>query len=156
MKMKQIFAVCMVCMIFLSGCASESIRNQYDNKKKQCRVDIYSNQEDFLLSVENQETINTLLDQDNWSLLNDLPDGLTPEYKLLVYQEKTLLAGQNPHEERDYELIETIIIFQGGSFAAERIASDIVRNVPFPDDTLTFYYELPNHIMEQIQTLLNT
>ena len=65
-----------------------------------------------MTTIDNQNTINQMLDLSDWEEAEWLPDDLISEYKLLVYQEKTLLYGQESNEERDYELIETLITYQ--------------------------------------------
>lgn len=108
--MKKIIGVLMILTLLLVGC-SHNVPQQ-DNEKKQSRIEIYSSQDDVLLqTIEEQETVNKLLDTSSWETLESVSDDLIPEYVWLVYQEKTLLAGQDPSEEREYELIETIITF---------------------------------------------
>lgn len=154
--MKRIIVMLIACMLCLVGCASQTTNNKDDDLKKKSRIEIYSMQDDLLSIIDEQDTVNNLLNNDDWSEVNELPDNLTPEYKLLVHQEKTLLAGQDPNEERDYELIETIILFQDSAYAAEVISSDVVKNMIIPSDVLTFYYELPDSTIEKIKNLLNS
>lgn len=105
-------------------------------------------------SIDNQDTINRLLETEYWEEIDGLPDDLIPEYKLLVYQEKTLLLGQDPNEERDYELIETITTFQNSSYIEEVISSEVVKNSIVPENALAFYYSLPDDIVKQLQELI--
>ena len=151
-SMKRILVIA-VYVFCLAGCTLGCSRNN-DDAKKQIRIDIYSPQDEFLLVIDDQETIHDLLDDKNWTLVDHLPDNLTPEYKLCVYQQKTLLAGQNPDEERDYELIETITTFQDSSYVTEVIAGSVVKNMVLSDSVLTFYYEWTEDTIRQIQTLL--
>lgn len=153
--MKKFIAVFIICMLCLAGCAGGSSQNKEEDAKKLSRIEIYSAQDELQVTVEDQTAIDHLLNDTDWSPVETLPDDLTPEYKLLVSQEKTLLAGQNPEEERDYELVETIIIFQDSSYAVQVISSDVVKNMMIPKDALTFYYELPESTIEQMKTLLD-
>ena len=75
---------------------------------------------------------------------------------MVVYLEKTLLAGQETNEERDYELIETIIIFEDSPYVIEVISSEVVKNMILPSDVLTFYYELPDSTIENILNIINS
>lgn len=124
--------------------------------RRKSRIEIFSIQDELLSTIDNEDTINNLLNNNDWSEVNELPEGLTPEYKLLVYQEKTLLAGQDPNEERDYELIETIIIFEDSPYVIEVISSEVVKNMILPSDVLTFYYELPDSTIENILNIINS
>lgn len=96
-----------------------------------------------------------MLDTSSWETLESVSDDLTPEYILLVYQEKTLLAGQDPSEEREYELIETIITFQDSPYIKEMISNTVIKNMIIPEDALTFYYSMPDDIHKEFSDLIN-
>lgn len=153
--MKKIIAIIIVCLLCLAGCTFQT-NSKDDEVKKKSRIKIFSIQDNLLSDIDNQDTINSLLNNSDWSEVNELPEELTPEYKLLVYQEKTLLAGQDPDEERDYELIETLILFEDSPYVIEVISSNIVKNMRLPSDALTFYYELPNNTIDKIKIIINS
>ena len=153
--MKRIIAIIIACMLCLAGCTFQA-NSKDDEVKKKSRIEIFSIQDDLLSTIDNQDTINDLLNNSDWSEVNKLPEELTPEYKLLVYQEKTLLAEQDPNEKRDYELIETIILFEDSPYVIEVISSDVVKNMRLPSDILTFYYELPGSTMDKIKIIINS
>lgn len=152
--MKKIIGALTICVLFFTGCDSNAYQNVDKDMKKQSKIEIYSIQNDELLeSIDNQETIKQLLEVDHWETVNSLPDDLIPEYKLLIYQEKTLLYGQNPNEESDYELVATITTFQNSSYVEEVIPSDVVKNMIIPEDAMTFYYSWSNDTIEQFHGL---
>ena len=154
--MKRIITILIACMFILAGCAFQTTNSIGDEVEKKSRIEIFSIQDELLSTIDNEDTINNLLNNNDWSEVNELPEDLTPEYKLLVYQEKTLLAGQDPNEERDYELIETIIIFEDSPYVIEVISSEVVKNMILPSDVLTFYYELPDSTIENILNIINS
>ena len=152
--MKKIIGVLIILTLLLVGC-SHNVPQQ-DNEKKQSRIEIYSAQDDVLLqTIEEQEIVNKLLDTSSWETLESVSDDLIPEYIWLVYQEKTLLAGQDPSEEREYELIETIITFQDSPYIKQIISSTVIKNMIIPEDVLTFYYSMPDDIQKEFSTLIN-
>lgn len=152
--MKKIIGVLMILTLLLVGC-SHNVPQQ-DNEKKQSRIEIYSAQDDVLLqTIEEQETVNKLLDTSSWETLESVSDDLIPEYVWLVYQEKTLLAGQDPSEEREYELIETIITFQDSPYIKQIISSTVIKNMIIPEDVLTFYCSMPDDIQKEFSTLIS-
>ena len=123
--------------------------------KKQSKIEIYSVQEDKLLkTIDNQDMVNILLETDKWEETEAVSDDMVPEYKLLIYQEKTLLLGQDPAKKRDYELIETIITFQNSPYIKEVISSDVMSKV-IPENVMTFYYIMPDSTVEKLQELLS-
>lgn len=152
--MKRIIAILIVCVLCLAGCASQT--NSKDEAKKKSRVEVFSMQDDLLSTIDDPNTVNNLLNHNDWSEADELPEELIPEYKLLVYQEKTLLAGQDPNEARDYELIETIILFEDSQYVMEVISSDVVKNMRLPSDALTLYYELPDSTIAEIKIMINS
>lgn len=152
--MKKIIGVLIILTLLLVGC-SHNVPQQ-DNEKKQSRIEIYSAQDDVLLqTIEEQETVNKLLDTSSWETLESVSDDLIPEYIWLVYQEKTLLAGQDPSEEREYELIKTIITFQDSPYIKQIISSTVIKNMIIPEDVLTFYYSMPDDIQKEFSTLIS-
>ena len=152
--MKKIIGVLIILTLLLVGCSHNV--SQQDNEKKQSRIEIYSAQDDVLLqTIEEQETVNKLLDTSSWETLESVSDDLIPEYIWLVYQEKTLLAGQDPSEEREYELIETIITFQDSPYIKQIISSTVIKNMIISEDVLTFYYSMPDDIQKEFSTLIS-
>ena len=154
--MKRIITFLIACMFCLSGCAFQTTNSTGDEVGKKSRIEIFSMQDELLSTIDNEDTIDNLLNSNDWQEATELPDGLIPAYKLLVYQEKTLLAGQDPNEERDYELIETIIMFEDSPYVIEVISSEVVKNMMLPSDVLTFYYELPGSTIENIINIINS
>ena len=152
--MKKIIGVLIILTLLLVGCSHNV--SQQDNEKKQSRIEIYSAQDDVLLqTIEEQETVDKLLDTSSWETLESVSDDLIPEYIWLVYQEKTLLAGQDPSEEREYELIETIITFQDSPYIKQIISSTVIKNMIIPEDVLTLYYSMPDDIQKEFSTLIS-
>ena len=140
----------------MTGCSHNVPQDAHNDEKKQSRIEVYSAQDDVLLqTIDEQDTVNKLLDTSSWETSGSISDDLTPEYILLVYQEKTLLAGQDPSEEREYELIETIITFQDSPYIKEIISNTVIKNTIIPEDVLTFYYSMPDDIQKEFSTLIN-
>ncbi|WP_337484981.1 hypothetical protein, partial [Porcipelethomonas sp.] len=68
--------------------------------------------------------------------------------------EKTMLWGQDPDKDREYELIATITTFLDSSYIEEVISSDVVKNMKIPEYAMTFYYIMPDKIMETLHEQL--
>ncbi len=153
--MKKIIVLVMIFVLVLTGCSSNTPQNSNEDMKKQSKIEIYSVQEDKLLkTIDNQDMVNILLETDKWEETEAVSDDMVPEYKLLIYQEKTLLLGQDPAKKRDYELIETIITFQNSPYIKEVISSDVMSKV-IPENVMTFYYIMPDSTVEKLQELLS-
>ena len=101
--MKRISAVFLIInFLFLVGC---SYQDESMESKKQSRIEIYSVEDEKLLKIiDDQIVVNELFSTYNWEEKSELSDDLIPEYQLLVYQEKTMLWGQDPDKDREYEL----------------------------------------------------
>ena len=153
--MKKIIGVLLIFTFLLMGCSYNEPQEKQENKKKQCKIELYSAQDNKLLqTIDNQDTVNKLLNTSDWEILEIISDNLIPEYIMLVYQEKTLLHGQNPNEERDYELIATLITYQNSSYIKEIISSAVIKNMIIPENALTFYYVMPDDIQEDLRELI--
>lgn len=153
--MKKIIVSVMIFALFLTGCSFNAPQNSNEDMKKQSKIEIYSVQDDTLLkTIDNQDMINILLETDNWQETEEISDDVVPEYKLLIYQEKTLLLGQDPSVKRDYELIETIITFQNSPYIEEVISSDVIKSTVIPENVMTFYYIMPDATVEKLHELL--
>ena len=66
-----------------------------------------------------------------------------------------MLYGQDPNEERDYELIATLITYQNSSYIKEIISSAVIKNMIIPENALTFYYVMPDDIQEDLYELIS-
>ena len=153
--MKKLIGIFIIFSLCFTGCNSSSSPNENENNKKKSKIEIYSveNSEDtFLKIIDNQETINEFLNTENWKSEDNLPENLIPEYKIFVYQEKTLTLGQNSDEEREYELIETITTFQDSSYIQDVISNNVITTA-VPEDTLIFYYSWNKDTMREFNNL---
>mgnify|MGYP000000021659 FL=1 len=151
--LKRISAVFLIInFLFLVGC---SYQDESMESKKQSRIEIYSVEDKKLLkTIDDQIVVNELFSTYNWEEKSELSDDLIPEYQLLVYQEKTMLWGQDPDKDREYELIATITTFLDSSYIEEVISSDVVKNMKIPEYAMTFYYIMPDKIMEVLHEQL--
>lgn len=149
--MKKVLGALILSLLFLVGCNARTTQNDSNDMKKQSKIEIYTVQDEKLLkTIDNQDTINQLFNLTDWENVNNLPENLIPEYKLLIYQEETLLLGQNPEDERDYELIETIITYQDSPYIESTISENAIKGKRIPEDFMTFYYIMPDDVMESL------
>ena len=154
--MKKLISVLIICVLFLADCGNSVSYHSNEETKKKIRIEVYSVRDDTLVTtIDDQNTINQVLDLSDWEEAEQLPDDLNPDYKMLVYQEKTLLYGQDSNEERDYELIETLITYQGSSYIQAIISSNVVHNMIISEDVMTFYYVMPDEIQKELDEIIN-
>ena len=154
--MKKIISTLIICTLLLTGCGGNVLNHRNEEREKQSKIELYSVQDDKLLkTIDNQDAFKQLLDTSNWEEIERLSSDLIPEYKMLVYQEKTLLYGQDPNEERDYELIETVITFQNSKYVQEIISSNVIKNMAIPEDAMTFYYKIPDDLQKELDEIIN-
>lgn len=154
--MKKTMVAIIILVLFLTGCSFNAPQNSNEDMKKQSKIEIYSVQDETLLkTIDDQDTVNNLLETNNWKQTEAVSDNLVPEYKLLIYQEETLLLGQDPDEERDYELIETIITFQNSPYIKDVISSEVIKGAIIPENIMTFYYIMSDDAKEELYGLLS-
>jgi len=148
--MKRLSMV-ILALLLLAGCSSSGF-DKSEAAEKKCKMEIYSAQDDTLLNtVDDQEQLKQLLAIDTWETADEKSEGLTPEYKLCVYQEKTLLAGQSPDDERDYELIETLTTFRDSTYVEAEFSPEVIKNMKLSEEYLTFYYLMPEKLAESLR-----
>lgn len=138
-----------IVFMLLVGCSYNISQDESMGYKKQSRIEIYSDKK-LLKIIDDQNIVDELFSTDNWESKDELPNDLTPEYQLFVYQEKTILWGQDPDEEREYELIATITTFMDSSYVQEVISGNVVKNMKIPEYAMTFYYIMPDKIMDKL------
>lgn len=154
--MKKIVWAVIILVLFLTGCSSKASQNNNEEVKKQIKIEIHSISDNKLLkTIDNQDTVIILSETYNWKEVEEQTDDLVPEYKLLVYQEKTLLFGQDPNEKRDYELIETIKTFQNSSYIEDIISNDVIKGSTIPENAMVSHYVMPDDTIKKLHELLN-
>ncbi len=154
--MKKILFGLAACLLLLASCGKSPPEASSEPDTKQSKAEVYSAQDNVLLkTITDQELLSDLNDFSGWDGEEDPPEDLTPEYTLLVYQEKTLLAGQDPDEEREYELIETLTTYQDSRYITVAISPDAVNGMDLPEDLLTFCFKMPEETAGRLREALS-
>jgi len=154
--MKKILLGLAACLLLLASCGKSPSESASKADTKQLKAEVYSAQDNTLLkTITDQELLSDLNDFSDWDGGDSPSEGLAPEYTLLVYQEKTLLAGQDPDAEREYELIETLTTYQDSRYMTAAISPDAVKSVPLPEDLLTFRCEIPKETAGRLREALS-
>lgn len=149
----EFLALIAVIFVFAGCSANES--ESVNGKEKQCRIEIISADNNQLLAViDDQKTIKSLLNFDKWEETEQSTEVLVPEYNLAVYQEKTLLYGQDPDEEREYEIIEQITTYKNSSYTEVAISGNVIKGLKIPEEFLTLYYTMADSIRTKLQKVI--
>lgn len=116
-----------------------------------------------VLSAESGEMVYTITEDTAVEKINDALDsasdqtnedadtlGLkgTEEYVYVCYQEKTLLAGQSPDEERGYEEICRTTTYVDSPYITTAIPPDMVKSMRIPQEMMNFTLKVPDEGME--------
>lgn len=75
----------------------------------------------------------------------------TEEYVYVCYQEKTLLAGQSPDEERGYEVICRTTTYVDSPYITTEIPPDMVKSMHIPQELMNFTLKVPDEGMEVLR-----
>ncbi len=154
--MKKILFGLAVCLLALASCGKSPSETSSEPDTKQLKAEVYSAQDNVLLkTISDQELLSDLNNFSDWDGEDTPPEDLTPEHTLLVYQEKTLLDGQDPDAEREYELIETLTTYKDSRYMTAVIAPDAVKNLDLPAELLTFLCEMPEETAGRLREALN-
>lgn len=160
--MRKIFLFLAIGIVLVfTGCSTinpndtSSPSTQQEHTSKSCKIEVLSAQDDTLLkTIDDQDTISQFIQTDEWNEVDNLTQDLVPEFKLVIYQEKTHLSGQDPNAEREYEIIMRITTFKDSSYVEESISTDVVKNIKIPEEFLKIYYKVPDDIMNELRQLL--
>ena len=144
--MKKAIAPLLTAIIFLlPGCGVFQFQPAPEPSSKACRIEVLSADGTLLQTIEDSETARAILDCSDWEAAAP-PGEAVKELELAVYQEATLLAGQDPAEEREFVNIMRITMFQGTNCVEARIMGGAVPGAGILEEFLTFYYAMPEEI----------
>lgn len=177
MRKKGIFSGCLLALaLLLAGCgagvpgedagegaeAPEDLLDSLDSDwgAKTHRWQILDDQGNELLTVSGEEAvaeIDSLLQGDGWQSFSvgSEDEEETPLYTYVFWQEKTLLAGEDPEEEREYEEVIRFMIPAEGNTVAMRVLRGLEGlNVPEYidlEELLTFRGGAPEETLEALR-----
>ena len=148
----------------ISGCAKgqaaketekETTAKEAEETVKR-RFEIYSAEDSstILVTIEDQEIVNKLMDDSGWTDVEKAPEGLEPEYGIVVWQEKKVNYKQPEGTEPEFEIIETITTFKDSDYIEKVYSQDAVKNAMLPVSAVGFYYTVPDEFFELLQDVL--
>ena len=152
-------ALTLTAALLLAGChaaeeGSPTSQGQ-EEAAKACKMEVLSAQDGSLLAtVTDQEAIGALAELEEWKEAEKPPEGLSAQYRLFFYQEKTLLLGQDPDAEREYEPILRLTTYQDSPYVELVLSGELIKNIRLPESSLTFCYEASDGFREQLEKLL--
>lgn len=178
MRKKGMFAGCLLALaLLLAGCGAgapggteegaESLEELLDGLDsdwgtKNHRWKILDDQGNELLTVSEEKAvaeIDGLFQEDGWKSFSigkeEDDEAETPLYTYIFWQEKTLLAGQDPKEEREYEEVIRFMIPAEGNTVTMLVLSGL-ENIKVPEyidleDLLTFRSGAPEETLEALR-----
>ena len=176
MRKKGMFAGCLLALaLLLAGCGAglpggteegaespEELLDGLDSDwgTKNHRWQILDDQGNELLTVSEEKAvaeIDGLFQEDGWQSfsIGKEEEAETPLYTYVFWQEKTLLAGQDPKEEREYEEIIRFMIPAEGNTVTMLVLSGL-ENIKVPEyidleDLLTFRSGAPEETLEALR-----
>ena len=101
--------------------------------------------ESLLCTVEGEElekVESRLLADHALEDLETLPEGLTPMYRYVVFQEPTVLLGQE--EERPLEELLRFTLYEDSDLMTMEVAPGMMEGLPLVGDLLTFTWSAPH------------
>ncbi len=92
-------------------------------------------------------------DYDDMLKENPVPNAV-PQYKLVCSQQKTLLAGEDPAAERDYEEIVVITTYENSRFLQVQLSDEVLHGVQIPADLMTYYCEMDDDFAAALKRIV--
>lgn len=134
--------------------AEETKEEEAETVKR--RLEIYSAEDSntILATIEDQEIVNKLMDDSGWTDVEKAPEGLEPEYGIVVWQEKKVNYKQPEGTEPEFEIIETITTFKDSDYIEKVYSQNAVKNIMIPISSVGYYYTVPEEFFEFLQDAL--
>lgn len=133
-------------LVACTGCAHTAAK-----EPKACKVEVYSDGGELLKTIDDQETIELLTPTEDWADAEAPQPEPAAQYELVVWQEKTLLAGEDPEGEREYEVILNLTLYQDSPLVKTVISPQAVKNMRLSEEMLTAYYTLPDETLSALR-----
>lgn len=149
---KIIWFVLLTLCFLLIGCQRE------EAVEKLCKIEIKKEDTSTIIKVMDfmtQGDVADFLDEDEWGM--QIEDNMSeeevheietkveqseliPEYRIILYQEKTktLISLDNNEE---YEKIMEYITYQDSELVKVTVGSDAIKNMELPDELFSYYFE---------------
>ncbi len=120
------------------------------------RLEIYSAEDSstILVTLEDLEIVNKLMDDSGWTNVEKAPEDLEPEYGIVVWQEKKVNYKQPEGTEPEFEVVETITTFKDSDYIEKVYSQNAVKNTMLPVSAVGFYYTVPEEFFELLQDVL--
>jgi len=150
-------------ILSVSGCtrgqaeeetAKETAEEETETVRR--RLEIYSAEDSgtILATIEDQETVNKLMDDSGWTDVEKAPEGLEPEYGIVIWQGKKGNYKLPEGTEPELEIIETITTFKDSDYIEKVYSQNAVKNTMLPVSAVGFYYTVPEEFFELLQDVL--
>ena len=134
-------------------------RTEKEEGEKDYYLEITTPDGEYLGTVHQGEELDLLFNNadtgDQWVMSGERPDGLEPEYICRLWVQKTLLAWQDPADERGYEAVMCLTTFQGSNYVEETVNLEVLTSLWVPDwlveDYLNFSCYAPEESLAAIR-----
>lgn len=151
MKKFTLMSIVMLCFLF-TACKNEA------DYEKMCRIEIISEEEPSIIKIIGgltQAETADFFDEDEWTEAAENKDELLPEYRIILYQEKTKTLIKLENSE-DYEKIAEYVTYEDSACVKQSLGSELIRGKVVSDDMLTFYYNGTDKFFKNLQEAVNT
>lgn len=133
MMKRTSLSVFLLFLCLLTGCENKA--------EKMCRIEIQGADSTCIASLEQQTQadITDFFDEEHWLENEDTAENLTPEYTLLLYQEKTHTLLKTEKDE-PYEKIMEYTTYKDSDIVKAAICQNLVNGGSVSEEVLTAYY----------------
>lgn len=159
--MKKLFFMLMMgLMLCLAGCSQSEEETEPETQYAEgtYKIQVYNAADTTLLAtVEDEATIEKLLESETWERLEEVDPSLEMEYGLVIWKKKdinyTPAEGEEPEE--DYEIIETYTTYKDSKVVLKMLDKNAVKGVNLPITSIQYCYTVPDEFFTTIQEVIS-
>lgn len=158
---KLILLAAMGIMLSLSGCSQKEAAKETEAETQYAegtyKIQIYSAADSSLLAtVEDEATIEKLLETEAWEQVEDADTSLEPEYGIVIWKEKKInyTPAENAEPEEEYEIIETYTTYKDSKLVLKEYTDNAVKGIKLPITSLQYCYNASDEFFETLQAVL--
>jgi len=160
--MKKIFLMLVMgMMLCLAGCSQAEKNTETEPETQYAegtyKIQVYNAEDSTLLAtVEDEATIEKLLESEAWERLEEVDPTLKMEYGLVIWKKKEInyTPAEGSEHQDEYEIIETYTTYKDSKVVLKMLDKNAVKGLNLPITDIQYCFNVPDEFFETLQEVL--